>query len=83
MSALLSVHAGIIPWIRSIADPVAVRANEHELSDWEGGKKITLRQVDRMSRDLRVPFGYFLLTEPVEFEHDGPAFRTLGSRLKH
>lgn len=83
MRASVSVHDGIIPWIRSIADPDAVRANENELLQWEEGKRPTLKQIDEMSRQLMVPFGYFLLSQPIAVEQDSPAFRTLGSMLKH
>ncbi len=83
MNAVVNIHEGIISWIKSIADPDAVASNAETLSKWEKGKKPTVAQVDRMSRCLDVPFGYFFLSEPCVYPEDSPAFRTLGSKKKN
>lgn len=82
MSAVVNIHEGIIPWICSIADPMAVSANATDLKAWEDGKKPTVAQVDKMSRALRVPFGYFFLSSPHKTTVNAPSFRPLGSKSK-
>ncbi len=81
-NAVVTIHEGIIPWIRSIADPVAVSAHAAELRAWEEGGKPSVAKVDKMSKALHVPFGYFFLTSPYKTSDEAPSFRTLGSRLK-
>ena len=83
MSARVTIHDGILPWICSIADPVRVRANASTLEKWAQGLSPTLAQVDQMSRRLDVPFGWFFLSQPAQtIASPPPAFRTMGSKLK-
>lgn len=82
MSAVVNIHKGIVPWICSIADPVAVNTNAATLKEWDEGLKPTLAQVNKMSRDLNIPFGYFFLSSPYENSTDSLAFRTLGSKVR-
>ena len=82
MSAVVNIQKGIVPWICSIADPVAVNSNADTLKKWDDGTKPTLAQVNKMSHDLNVPFGYFFLSSPSKNTVESPAFRTFGSKLK-
>lgn len=80
MGGVVTINKGIIPWIRTIADPMAVCANSETLEKWESGTKPTLNQVDKMSRALNVPFGYFFLSYPYNDKKDAFAFRTFGNK---
>ncbi len=82
MSAVINIHKGIVPWICSIADPMAVNTNAATLKEWDNGKKPTLNQVDKMSKDLNVPFGYFFLSAPYSNSVGSLAFRTFGSKVR-
>lgn len=82
MSAVVNIHKGIVPWICSIADPMAVSTNAATLKEWDNGTKPTLNQVSKMSKDLNVPFGYFFLSVPYKNSVDSLAFRTFGSKAR-
>ena len=82
MSAVVNIHKGIVPWICSIADPMAVSTNVATLEKWNNGTKPTLAQVSKMSRDLNVPFGYFFLSYPHEDSNDSIAFRTFENKAR-
>ncbi len=82
MSAVVNIHKGIVPWICSIADPMAVSTNAVTLEKWDNGAKPTLNQVSKMSKALNVPFGYFFLSNPHENLVGSLAFRTFGSKAR-
>ena len=82
MGAVVNIHKGIVPWICSIADPMAVNTNAATLEKWNNGTKPTLNQVSKMSKDLNVPFGYFFLSNPCDNSVGSLAFRTFGSNAR-
>lgn len=80
-SVILQLHPETLHWIRKevqadMGDDSVIQL----LEEWElGAKKPTLSQVQKLSNETHIPFGYFFLKEKPAEKYNVLEFRTLDS----
>ena len=80
-SVILQLHPETLRWIREEAQADMADASVIQLlNDWElGTKKPTLSQVQKLSHETHIPFGYFFLKEKPAEKYSVLEFRTMDS----
>ena len=82
---LASVNPEVLRWARERADMAQedLVGKFKELIDWENGQaQPTLKQLEKFSHAVHVPFGYLFLSEPPEERLPIADFRTAGNEAK-
>lgn len=69
-------------WMMTHIEPsLLAQTNERDLNYLRGESQITLRQLKDLSKSVRMPIGYFLVSTPPEEEFPVLEYRTIGSAV--
>jgi len=85
MKSEVNIEANMLTWAISRAG-YELREFTHKMpkvADWISGvKKPTLKQLEKFSKKVHIPFGYLFLPEPPKEDLPIPFFRTNGDTLE-
>ena len=81
-TARVNVPRNILDWVMSIgAEDHLSESQRQNIDAWkQGRKRPTISQLHTVSNQLRVPFGYFFMDEPIDDTPPVYAKRTIGSQ---
>lgn len=84
MKSEVNIEASMLTWAIARAGYELLEFTEKmpKVADWISGvKNPTLKQLERFSKKVHIPFGYLFLPEPPKEELPIPFFRTNGNNL--
>jgi Zn-dependent peptidase ImmA (M78 family) len=84
MKSEVNIETSMLTWAITRAGYELLEFTEKmpKVADWISGvKKPTLKQLEKFSKKVHIPFGYLFLSEPPKEELPIPFFRTNGNNL--